>query len=75
MNETVTALTWSRTPPDAVGWWLRMNAAGQPSIHQVSVWPDTDDFYIGWGQLGLRSVTDPKLQGWWWYGPIPIPPP
>lgn len=62
---------WTQKPPTEPGIYLRVNAAHRVVHHVVA------DGYIDWGwsdnQKPIR-LSNPKLKGWWWLGPLPYPP-
>lgn len=85
MSDITTEPTWRRSPPDAEGWWIRVNAINNFRFHLVYrsteetlqiEWEET--LQIEWETISGRWVvldaSDEKLKGWWWYGPIPVPP-
>ena len=90
MSETVTNSTWSRNPPDALGYWLRyddhvvddeLREKVEVTLHYATDMRD-GRVLIDLGrdvQPYFTDVTSPtvtcRTSHWWWYGPIPILPP
>ena len=70
-------MEWTRSPPDVAGFWLRINVTGRPQLHTVRLWPTDDLLHIDWGGGGERgelALPHHKMEGWWWCGPIGLPP-
>jgi len=69
---------WKQVAPNEAGYWLRLNAGGRVQMHYVMPKYDGSGvLIINWGHSGRADyveVTDSRISGWWWYGPIPRPP-
>lgn len=61
---------WRKEPPDEVGYWLRINAIGKPTISwAVRIGGVLN---VPWGVNGLVKHDHLQLKGWWWK-PLPLP--
>lgn len=71
-------MQWTKETPKAPGYYLRVNAGHQISMHHVEKRGRSLAINWGWGgETGvIRSNQKQwkwKLSGWQWYGPIPEP--
>ena len=72
-------LQWKKEPPNEPGLWLRVNATGDVVQHCANYGPGPDrTLQVSWDTISGRFVvlraSEDGLKGWWWYGPIPVPP-
>lgn len=62
---------WVRGRPTCDGLWLRMGLDTGVVAHLV----EDGKTWWRWGdRCYVLGITDPKLDGWVWFGPIPLPP-
>lgn len=72
-------MNWERKAPEAEGIYLRLNAGGGISRHDVRMENGVLVTQWGWGghsriDSGRREAVVRQMSGFFWYGPIPFPP-
>lgn len=65
---------WVKRPPVRVGLYLRVNAGHQISKHDIIEIDGVLNIFWGDGVLVRMDKLGKRLDGWWWYGPIPKAP-
>lgn len=81
--ENISDRTWEKQIPNKEGYWLRVNAGHQVSLHKVWKYelnPYKNKLVILWGWSGEKGILlvdseegKIKLSDWLWYGPILFP--
>lgn len=72
------ATGWSKVvAPNCHGYWLRLGVSGGVHVHYVAPRVGGHALLIDWWNSGVMEhlwVTDGRVSGWWWFGPVPPPP-
>lgn len=68
---------WKKQIPNAVGYWLRVNAGHRVQLHKIFELDGELMLIWGWGGNEVPCVVEQireKLKSFYWCGPLPEPP-